>query len=109
MNYEKQYWNLINRLDTDLGERITSTIASCEFEVEPEFSFKEKYQFLRSLEKECIANGDYDTFSHKNITNTPVLKIPTKSQEAMFIKHVESGGEITDDSLEMIFELSPNR
>ena len=103
MNYEKQYWKLLDKLNSELSEGITSAIASCEFEVEPEFSFKEKYQILRSLEKECIANGDYETFSDKNSKNKTVLVKPTQLEEANFIKYVESGGDITSDSLEMIF------
>jgi len=103
MNYEKQYWKLLDKLNGELNEGVTSAIASCEFEVEPEFSFKEKYQILRSLEKECIANGDYETFSDKNITKMPVLVKPTRLEEDNFIRYVESGGDITSDSLEMIF------
>ena len=106
MNYEKQYWNLLDRLDSDLGERITSAIASCEFEVEPEFSFKEKYQILRSLKKECIANSDYETFFDKDSKNKTVLVKPTQLEEANFIKYVESGGDITSNSLETIFGAS---
>ncbi len=106
-NYEKQYWKLLDRLNGDLGERITSAIASCEFEVEPEFSFKEKYQILRSLEKECIAKGDYEIFSDKHIIKKPVLVKPTRLEETNFIRFVESGGNITSDSLDMIFSGEP--
>ena len=107
MNYEKQYWKLLDKLNCELSEGVTSAIASCEFEVEPEFSFKEKYQILRSLEKECITKVDYETFSDKNITKKPVLAKPTRLEEANFIRFVESGGDITSDSLDMIFSGEP--
>lgn len=105
MNYEKQYWKLLDKLNSELSERITSAIVSCEFEVEPGFSFKEKYQILRSLEKECIANGDYETFSDKNSKNKTVLVKPTQMEETKFIQYVKSGGEITSNSLDEIFSV----
>ena len=105
MNYEKQYWKLLDKLNGELNEGVTSAIASCEFEVEPEFSFKEKYNLLCSLEHDCLANDDIDTFSDNNVErHESLLREPTKLEEVRFIQYLEAGGDITSASVSKYFK-----
>lgn len=104
MNYENLYWNLLSELKPRVANKFTSSLASCEFEVEPEFSFKEKYHFILELKKSCLEKGDTDTFSKKHIElHKADYIVPTELEEARFVKFLNSGGEITNDSLKRIF------
>lgn len=105
MSYEGKYLEKLSKLKPQLAISIESAIASCEFEVEPDFSFKEKYDLLCSLEHDCLANDDIDTFSDNNVErHESLLREPTKLEEVRFIQYLEAGGDITSASVSKYFK-----